>query len=216
LSEGKVTEEAYYRALASHLGCQYYCGEPPLARAFDAVKGLRCGVAPLEPSSAGPRIVVAPRAQFVPQLIDATLSGAIRSGSFALTSPQRFASLVRARHSAELFDVALGRLPSSLTARKGLTVLQVAVLGAMAIAALALGVTDFDALQAISSGMLWLIFSASVMLRSMAAVANRAEIDTPDLTDDELPNYTVALSRGGRRRGADQGDRRVRLSQGQA
>jgi hypothetical protein len=96
LSEGKVTEEAYYRALASHPGCQYYCGEPPLARAFDAVKGLRCGLAPLEPRSAGPRIVVAPRAQFVPQLIDATLSGAIRSGSFALTSPQRFASLVRA------------------------------------------------------------------------------------------------------------------------
>jgi hypothetical protein len=25
LSEGKLTEEIYYRALASHLGCQYYC-----------------------------------------------------------------------------------------------------------------------------------------------------------------------------------------------
>jgi hypothetical protein len=28
-SEGKLTEEIYYRALASHLGCEYYCGTPP-------------------------------------------------------------------------------------------------------------------------------------------------------------------------------------------
>ena len=29
LSEGIIREEAYYRALAWHLGCQYYRGEPP-------------------------------------------------------------------------------------------------------------------------------------------------------------------------------------------
>jgi hypothetical protein len=46
LSEGQITEEVYYRALATHLSCEYYSGDPPLARAFDAVKGLRCGVAP--------------------------------------------------------------------------------------------------------------------------------------------------------------------------
>ena len=117
LSEGRIGEEFYYRTLATHLGCQYYYGEPPLARAFDAVKGLRCGVAPLERRSPGPRMVIAPRALFVPRLIEATLSGAIRSGSFALTSPQRFASLVRAYHSSELLDVALGRLPASLGPR---------------------------------------------------------------------------------------------------
>ncbi len=82
LSEGKLTEEIYYRALANHLGCQYYCGDPPLGRAFDAVKALRCGVAPLEWRSPGPRMVIAPRAQFVAGLIEATASGAIRSGSF--------------------------------------------------------------------------------------------------------------------------------------
>lgn len=194
LSEGKITEEVYYRALAGHLGCQYYCGEPPLAQAFDAVKALRCGVAPLEPRSAGPRIVIAPRARFVPQLIEATMSGAIRSGSFALTSPQRFASLVRAYRADELLDVALGRLPASLTARRRMTALQSAVLGAAAILALALGIADLDALEAVSSATLWLIFSASVMLRSMAAVANRAEVHPPELTDDELPGYTVVVA----------------------
>jgi hypothetical protein len=42
LSEGKIIEEAYYRSLAIHLGCEYYNGDPPLADSFDAVKGLRC------------------------------------------------------------------------------------------------------------------------------------------------------------------------------
>jgi hypothetical protein len=121
LSEGKIIEEAYYRALAIHLGCEYYSGDPPLASSFDAVKGLRCGVGPLEARAAGPRIVVAPPAQFVPRLIEATRSGSICSGSFALASPQRFASLVRAYRGPDLLDVALDRLPASLTARKGMT-----------------------------------------------------------------------------------------------
>ena len=145
-------------------------------------------------AAAGPRMVIAPRAQFVPRLIEATLSGAIRSGSFALTSPKRFASLVRAYHGSELLDVALGRLPTSLTARDGMTGLQIAALGMVAILALVLGVADFDALQAVSSAILWLIFSASVTLRSMVAVASGPEIHSLELSDDELPNYTVVVA----------------------
>lgn len=194
LSEGKITEEAYYSALASHLGCQYYSGAPPFARAFDAVKGLRCGVAPLEPRGAGPRMVIAPRAKFVPRLIEATRSGTIRSGSFAVTSPQRFASLVAARHGSDLLDVALGRLPWSLTAREGMTSFQIAVVVGVAALALVLGVADFNALYAVSTAILWFIFSASVTLRSMAAVASGQAVYPPDLIDDELPNYTVVVA----------------------
>jgi cellulose synthase/poly-beta-1,6-N-acetylglucosamine synthase-like glycosyltransferase len=194
LNEGQITEEGYYRALASHLGCQYYSGDPPLAHTFDAVKALRCGAAPLETRGAGPRMVIAPRAQYVPRLIEATQSGAVRSGSFALTSPKRFASLVRAYHGSELLDVALGRLPTSLTAREGMTRLQIATVGAAAILALLLGVADFNALQAVSSAFLWLIFSASVTLRSMTAVASGLEIHPPELNHDELPTYTVVVA----------------------
>ena len=194
LTEGKITEEAYYRALAIHLGCEYYNGDPPLADSFDAVKGLRCGVGPLEPRSARPRIVVAPQAQLVPRLIEATRSGAIRSGSFALASPQRFASLIRAYRGAELLDVALDRLPASLTARQGMTGFQIAVVGAAAILAFFLGLSDFEVLQALSSAALWLIFSASVTLRSMAAVANGPEISSLQVADDALPNYTIVVA----------------------
>jgi cellulose synthase/poly-beta-1,6-N-acetylglucosamine synthase-like glycosyltransferase len=194
LSDGKITEEAYYRALASHLGCMYYNGDPPLAASFDAVKGLRCGVGALEPKKAWPRVVIAPDAQFVPRLIEATVSGSIRSRSFALTSPQRFASIVRAHRGQELLDVALSRLPASLTAREGMTGLQIATVGAAAILAFLLGVVDFEVLRALSSAILWFIFSASVTLRSMAAIARGVEIQRSDLTEEELPNYTVVVA----------------------
>ena len=194
LSNGKIAEEAYYRALASHLGCAYYTGDPPLARSFDAVKGLRCGVGAVEPGSAGPRIVIAPHAELVPRLMNASLSGSIHAGAFALTSPQRFASLVRARRGLELLDVALGRLPASLTSKEGMTGLQTAAVGAAAILALLIGLMDFGLLQAISSAVLWLMFSASVTLRSAAAVASRPESPPSKLTDDELPNYTVVVA----------------------
>ena len=194
LSEGKIIEEAYYRALAAYLGCEYYSGDPPLAGSFDAVKGLRCGVGPLEARTARAQIVVAPHAQFVPRLIEATRSGSIRSGSFALASPQRFASLVRAYRGPDLLNVALDRLPASLTAKEGMTGLQIAAVGTIAILAFFLGVADFEVLLTLSSAALWLIFSASVVLRSMAAIANGPEVLPSKVTDDDLPTYTVVVA----------------------
>jgi hypothetical protein len=194
LSEGIITEEAYYRALARHIGCPYYGGKPPFARGFDAIKGLRCGVAPLDPRGQGPRAVIAPRAQFVPLLIDATQSGRIRSGSFALTSPQRFAGLVRAHHGEAVLEAALGRLPDRLAARRGMTGLQIAAVGAAGAGACALGVANFGALEIMASGALWLTFSAAIVLRSMAAIASNVEVRPRALTNDELPIYTVVIA----------------------
>ena len=194
LSEGLISEEAYYRALARHLGCRYYNDDPLLAVAFDAMRGLQCGVAPLEFRDEGPRAVIAPRARSVAKLIEAAQSGRFRSAPFALTSPQRFASLLRARRSEELLDVALGRLPASLTARHGMTWTQIAVLGAVTTLAGMLGVARFDALQAVASAALWLTFSAMILLRSMAAIAGKGEVRPPALADDELPGYTIVVA----------------------
>ena len=191
LAEGVVEEEVYYRALARHLGCQYYSGAPLFAANLDAMKGLRCGVAPLEPGDHAPRAVIAPRGKAVSLLIDATMSGRIRSGAFSITSPQRFARLVRARHGDAILDEALDRLPTSLTARQGMTGLQIAAVGAITTCACVLGFERFDLLCAFASAGLWLTFSAAIVLRSMAAVANTPEIRLPTLVDDELPVYTV-------------------------
>ena len=75
-----------------------------------------------------------------------------------------------------------------------MTGLQVAALAMVATLALVLGIADFDALAAVSSAILWLIFSASVTLRSMAAVASGPEIHPLELSDDELPHYTVVVA----------------------
>src|SRR5271156_1464703 len=97
---------------------------PPFALNFDPIKSLRCGVAPLDSNDRIPRAVIAPRAQSAPLLIEATGSGRIRSGSFAVTSPQRFASLVRAHRAEAILGDALGRLPAPLSASKSLTAAQ--------------------------------------------------------------------------------------------
>ncbi len=204
LSEGLIHEEVYYRALARHLGCEYYCGEPPLAVNFDAMRGLRSGVAPLEFHPRRPRAVIAPRAQYVPRLMEAAQSSRLLSGSFALASPQRFAGLMRARRGKELLDVALGRLPASLSARRGMTWAQIAAVGVVVASASALGVASFEAFHAAAIAALWLMFSASVILRSTAAVASNGEVRPPMLADDELPDYTVVAALYRERRVAEQ------------
>ncbi len=194
LGEGLVVEEGYYRALAQHLGCEFYSGEPPFAADFDAIRGLRCGVAPLEWPGHGARAVIAPRANSVSPLIEMALSGRIQSGSYAVTSPQRFASLVRQHCGDAVLDDALCRLPGALSARGGLSGSQIGAAGAVAVAAGVLAATSFSVLHAIASAGLWLTFTAAIIVRSMAAVANDAKIRPVLLSDDELPVYTVVAA----------------------
>jgi multisubunit Na+/H+ antiporter MnhB subunit len=75
-----------------------------------------------------------------------------------------------------------------------MTGFQTAAVGAAAILAFFVGVSDFEVLQALSSAALWLIFSASVTLRSMASVANGPEISPSQVVNDELPNYTIVVA----------------------
>src|ERR1700735_184042 len=75
-----------------------------------------------------------------------------------------------------------------------MTGFQTAAIGAAAILAFFLGLSDFEVLQALSSAALWLIFSASVTLRSMAAVAKGPEISSLQVADDVLPNYTIVVA----------------------
>ena len=194
LGEGIVREEGYYRALAQHLGCEYYSGEPPFAADFDAIRGLRCGVAPLTWRGQGARAVIAPRAQSVSPLIEMAQSGRIRSTSFAVTSPQRFASLVRLHRGDAILDHALGRLPGELSAKGGLTGRQIGAAAALAAGGCAIAAASFNALQALASAGLWATFTAAIVARSMAAVANDATIRPALLSDDELPVYTVVAA----------------------
>ena len=72
--------------------------------------------------------------------------------------------------------------------------LQIAAIGAISILALVLCIADFGTLQAVSSAILWLMFSSSVILRSMAAIASGQGTHPSDLSDDDLPTYTVVIA----------------------
>ncbi len=194
LNEGILHEDAYYGALARHLGCDYYRGDPPFASGFDAVRGLRCGVAPLDGRGHRARAVIAPDARSVSRLIEMTSSGRLHPASFAVTSPQRLASLVRMQRGEAILEDALGRLPAGLSARTGMSLGQTAAAGLLAAAALALGIANLQLLDAALAASCWLTFLASIVLRSMAAVANGATIRPPLLSDDELPVYTVVAA----------------------
>src|SRR5271165_7076977 len=193
LKEGILSEDGYYLALARHLGCEYYRGDQPFAPGFDALKGLRCGVAPLQASGRGPRAVIAPGARSVAGLIEMTLAGRLKPSSFALTSPQMFAAFVGMQRGEAILDEALNRLPDKDSARSGMSGAQIAAALLIAALACALGVADLPILAAALALAAWVVFLTSILLRSMATVADGATPKPAPLTDDGLPVYTVVV-----------------------
>lgn len=96
------------------------------------------------------------------------------------------------RGDAILAD-ALGRLPESLSAKRGLSGAQIAVAGLLVVLAVALGVADIQLLAGVASLALWLFFTASLLLRSAAVVAREDDARPAMLSDDELPVYTLVV-----------------------
>jgi glycosyltransferase XagB len=194
LAEGLVPEERYYDALARHLGCWRYAGEPGFAPGFDPVRSLDCEVAALEGGLHGPRAVIAPGGGSVAGLIEMTMAGRIAGRHFAIASPHRLASLIRMRAGGALLDAAVGRLPERLSARGGPTGWQIGA-GVLAVTALVmLGWARPAALGAALAISLWTFFLAAIGLRSVAAVADNSEPRPPLLGDEELPVYTVVVA----------------------
>jgi hypothetical protein len=192
LGEGVIPEESYYRALARYLGSEYYCGEPLFATDFDALRGLRCGVAPLEWPGHGPKAVIAPDARSAPRLIEMTLLGHLNPTSFAVTPPQGFVSLVRTRRRDAILSDALGRLPYGLSAQGGMSASQFAAAGLTAALAFALANANLQILNDVISIWLWPIFLGTIGLRSIAVAADNANVSPRLLPDDEL--YTVVAA----------------------
>ncbi|HTR14951.1 MAG TPA: glycosyltransferase [Roseiarcus sp.] len=191
LAEGVVREESYYRALARHLGCEYYSGEPWIPEGLDVVRAMQTGVAPLAWSGRGPRAVIAPRPQSVASLIEMTRLGRLNPGSYAVVSPQGLASLLRSRHGEPILAEALGRLPPRLSAKYAMGWGQIAALGLIAAAAVVTGMANIHALLTATSIALWAVFLASIAFRSLATVADNATPRPQPLSDEECPVYTV-------------------------
>jgi cellulose synthase/poly-beta-1,6-N-acetylglucosamine synthase-like glycosyltransferase len=126
-------------------------------------------------------------------LIEMTTSGHLRPESFAVASPHRFASLIRVRGAEAVLKDSLGRLPKELSAKRGMSMMQIAAVGALAFSAMALGAKSMDALAAVVSSALWLVFLSSIAFRSAAVVAHKDDVPSRKLSDDELPLYTIVV-----------------------
>ena len=194
LASGVIDEEGYYAALARRLGAPYYRGAPSFAPTLDPGKSLRCGVAPLASGPGEPRAVIAPDGLSTARLIEAVSAGRLSGESFAVVAPRRLAAMLRMRAADAILSDALGRLPDSLSARRGMNRAQVAVVGLAVAAAALVGVADLPALVAAISLALWAFFLATILLRSIAAVADNAAPRIRLLTDDEAPIYTVVAA----------------------
>jgi hypothetical protein len=193
LAEGGLSEEAFYRLLARHLGAPYYTGELQLAADLDAVRAVAVGVAPLARNADNCTHVLAPRGTAIRLLLGLGKRGATNV-RYAITSPQRMGAIVRRRRGAKVVTdaaMALERRDATLCARRGVTAGQFAAAIVAAFLAPAISVLAPAAFSALVALFFWLVFSAGVAVRIAAVVARGPTPDAPPLTDPDLPIYSI-------------------------
>ncbi len=195
LGEGLAQEEFFYRALADWLGLAYHVGGAPLDRGVSAERAINSGLAYL--SRLGPcRAIVAPRGAALRLLIEAAERGDGLSG-LAITSPRRLGALVRVERAGEIAARAAGRLETidpALSAHGEMRPAQTLLAAGFGLGLIGLAAAAPWAERALSSTLLWLLFSATIALRSAAAVAADASRPSPALDDAALPTYTVVVA----------------------
>src|SRR6185437_6121623 len=165
LGEGLAQEEFFYRALADWLGAPFHVG-------------------------------AAPRGEVLRLLIDLADQGRCPSG-LAITSPRRLGALVRVERGQEIATRAatqLERLDPAYCARGELRPAQTIAAAAFGLAMIALAFAAPAVERAISSLLLWLLFSATIFLRIACAIAADASRPSPPLADADLPVYTVIVA----------------------
>ncbi len=193
LGEGLLAEEAYFRALARHLGVPYFCDSLAIADGVDPAQAIMSGIAPLAPNPSRLRAVIAPRGAAVRLLVAATASERLRAG-FAISSQQRLSAFVRAKAGSQVAEEAalgLERRDSSLSARSGLSWTQIAGLAAFAPVATTLCLAAPSVAGAAASVVLWLVFAAWIVVRNLAAAAAGLTRVRAPLADEDLPVYSI-------------------------
>ena len=195
IGEGLVREEFFYRALADRLGVPFHVGPAPLDPATSPARALSLGLvylARLTPY----RAIAAPRGDALKFFMDAAESGRTIQG-LAITSPRRLAALVRVELGRDIAASAAHRLESldpSLCARGEITRAQTLVAAGFGLCLIALAGASPGVARAVSSGLLWMLFTSAVSLRFAASVAGGPPREVAALEDGDLPVYTVLVA----------------------
>ncbi len=172
-----VSDEAYYRLLARHLGVPYLDRAVPLATdGRDRLQALLTGAARLAPNRENLHHVFAPRGDALRALLRDDYPRRSARARFAIATPHRLDALFRRRDEAGLLERAsagLANWDAGLSAKGGRTPLQRRLVLAATIAvAFALGIATGtrDAGVAI---LFFLVFAAFVLQRLVVVAASR-------------------------------------------
>lgn len=193
---GRLPAETYYRLLARHLRKPFAGPGLALSDSLDVNRAIRSGVAPLKPNIEGLRALLAPRGEAVRDLIARASEGRLSGRSFAICDPQRFAALARARAGTAIAEDAangLAKIDRSLSARSGASVTQLCLLLVASVAAIVCAVAAPVAFDVFLFASLWLLFAATIALRSVASGAGASGTAPPDLDDFDLPIYSILV-----------------------
>jgi len=195
LAEGLVDEDLFYRALAARLGAPFHVGAAPLDPATSPTRAMALGLvylARLTPY----RAIAAPKGKSLRFFLDAVESGQTIEG-LAITSPRRLAALVRAECGADIAARAahgLESLDPALTARGEISLAQTATAAGFGLGLIALAGVAPWAARAVTSGVLWGMFTTAVSLRFAVTVASGDVAGVAPLEDAALPVYTVLIA----------------------
>ncbi len=200
LGEGRVSERAFYTALAGEIGVPYFNGEQWAEADTDHEKAIGFGFVRLAPNSEGLHAVASPKGTALRLLLQSAAKSDTRL-PLALASQQRLATFLRAQFADVIAERAanlVARRDLDMSAKAQASLLQILFV-AIALTSVAAGSAFAPALaRVLLSVGFWIIFSAAVWLRSMAFAARDAAREDASfvrarsqLRDDELPVYTI-------------------------
>jgi cellulose synthase/poly-beta-1,6-N-acetylglucosamine synthase-like glycosyltransferase len=188
---GGLPDATYYEALAFELGVPFVSDWPDVGRIDDAAAAYRTGCIPLV--GPGPRWLIAPEDGALQTLLYAH---AVGLPPVAITTPARFASIVRRNAAASVQDVATEALPRLQPALSAKGVGN-RTTGLVSLAALAVALAAFAAWPHPVGALVSLLFFAGLSFRLLVGAAGLANPSHDDrgagLTNAELPTYSILV-----------------------
>lgn len=194
LNEGWIDEDAFYRALALHLGTDFLDGPIRLDAELRYPQVLTVGAAPLA-SDHPKRIVAAPRGTTIARLIEAASR---LEHPPAITTPTRLREAVFARVGRKIAEAAsddLARHRPEWSCRPGPQTLDLTLTGLVLALVLLLTrlptLTSLLLLMLIQAGLLAML---TVRLASVGITSEAVQPASDLLPDEALPTYTVLVA----------------------
>jgi len=175
LASGAVSEPAYYRSLARHLGLSYAGDLPPLGSGTAYPETITTGVAPLATAeTGGPAWLLAPQGRRISELLTLQRRRTLPTERFVIAPPGKLRDGVFTSCAPEIAEHAANSLAAGepgLSARNICGRYQTIVLGALALLLIA-GLAAGGAFWLLVSFLAGSILSGSIMIRLFATAGS--------------------------------------------